>query len=54
MFSNKLIQASVAITIFSALTACNSGGGDTAGGALDVTSSGTITGFGSVFVNGVL
>ena len=53
MFSNKLIQASVAITIFSALTACNSGGGDTAGGALDVTSSGTITGFGSVFVNGV-
>jgi len=53
MFSNKLIQASVAITIFSALTACSSGGGDTAGGALDVTSSGTITGFGSVFVNGV-
>ena len=53
MFSNKLIQASVAITIFSALTACNSGGGDTAGAALDVTSSGTITGFGSVFVNGV-
>ena len=53
MFSNKLIQASVAITIISALTACSSGGGDTAGGALDVTSSGTITGFGSVFVNGV-
>ena len=53
MFSNKLVQASVAITIISALTACNSGGGDTAGGALDVTSSGTITGFGSVFVNGV-
>jgi hypothetical protein len=54
MFSNKLVQASVAITIISALTACSSGGGgDTAGGALDVTSSGTITGFGSVFVNGV-
>lgn len=53
MFSNKFVQASVAIMIFSALTACSSGGGDTAGGALDVTSSGTITGFGSVFVNGV-
>ncbi len=53
MFSNKFVKASVAIMIYSALTACSSGGGDTAGGALDVTSSGTITGFGSVFVNGV-
>ena len=46
----------MAILIFSTLTACSSGGGDgdsTAGGVTDVTSSGVITGFGSVFVNGV-
>ena len=54
MFSNKLVQASMAILIFSTLTACSGGGsGDTAGGVTDVTSSGAITGFGSVIVNGV-
>ena len=57
MFSYKLVQASMAIMIFSTLTACSSGGGDTAGGdtaggVTDVTSSGAITGFGSVFING--
>ena len=53
MFSNKYIQASLAIMIFSTLTACSSGDGSTAGGATGVTSSGVVTGFGSVFVNGV-
>jgi hypothetical protein len=54
MFSNKLVQVSMAFLIFSTLTACNSGGdGGTAGGATGVTSSGAITGFGSVFVNGI-
>ena len=53
MFSNKYIQASLAIVIFSTLTACSSGDGSTAGGATGVTSSGVVTGFGSVFVNGV-
>jgi len=56
MFSNRYIQASLAIMIVSALSACSSGGsGDSGitGSATGVTSSGTITGFGSVFVNGV-
>jgi hypothetical protein len=54
MLSNKFIQTTIAITIFSALTACSGGGdGSTAGGATDVTSSGAITAFGSVVVNGV-
>ena len=54
MFSNKLVQVSMAFLIFSTLTACSSGGDDgTAGGATGVTSSGAITGFGSAFVNGV-
>ena len=54
MSSNKFMQASLAVMIISALTACSSGGdGSTAGGAVDVTSSGAITGFGSVIVNGV-
>jgi len=58
MFTNKFIQASLAVMTISALTACSSGGdGSTAdgtlGGTTGVTSSGVITGFGSVFVNGV-
>lgn len=54
MFSNKLVQVSMAFLIFSTLTACSSGGdGGTTGGATGVTSSGAITGFGSVFVNGI-
>ena len=54
MYTNRLFQASTAAIILSALTACSGGGdGSTAGGATDVTSSGSITGFGSVIVNGV-
>jgi hypothetical protein len=58
MFSNKFIQASLAVMTISALTAC-SGGGDgstdvsAAGGTTAVTSSGVITAFGSVIVNDV-
>ncbi len=44
----------LAAAISLALTACGGGGGDTAGiGGSGFISSGTITGFGSVFVNGV-
>ena len=43
-------MAAIAISI----TACSSGGSDVAGiGGSGITSSGTITGFGSVYVNGV-
>ena len=51
MFINRVIQASLAALFLSTLAAC-SGGGTTAGPGTEVTSSGTITGFGSVFVNG--
>ena len=58
MFTNKLIQASLAVMTISALTACSSGGdgstdGSAAGGTTAVTSSGVITAFGSVIVNDV-
>jgi len=58
MITNKFIQVSLAVMTISALTACSSGGdGSTAdgtlGGTTGVTSSGVITGFGSVYVNGV-
>lgn len=55
MFTNKFTLASLAIIIVPTLVACNSGGDSAASGsaATAVTSSGTITGFGSVFVNGV-
>ena len=54
MFSNKLIQVALAAIVISSLSACSSSGdGTTPSGATDVTSSGTITGFGSVIVNGV-
>jgi hypothetical protein len=47
---NSAITAAMAISI----TACSSGGSDVAGiGGSGITSSGTITGFGSVYVNGV-
>jgi len=47
---NSAISAAIAISI----TACSSGGSDVAGiGGSGITSSGTITGFGSIFVNGV-
>ena len=54
MFSNRAMQASLAALLVSTLAACSgSGGGDTAvGPGTEVTSSGTITGFGSIFVNG--
>ena len=54
MFSNKFIQAALAAMFVSTLAACGGETGTTAGGGTtDVTSSGAITGFGSVFVNGV-
>ena len=44
----------IAAAIALALTACGGGGGDTAGiGGSGFVSTGTITGFGSVYVNGV-
>jgi hypothetical protein len=54
MFTDNLKPALLAIMTVPSLMACNSGGdGTTAGGATAVTSAGTITGFGSVYVNGV-
>ncbi|UCB55260.1 MAG: hypothetical protein JSW45_01615 [Thiotrichales bacterium] len=54
MFSNKYTQSAVAAVLISTLAACSSGGGDSAGlGTTDVTSSGAITAFGSVIINGV-
>lgn len=55
MFNKQFFQAALTAMILSTLAACgSSGGGDTtAGGVTDVTSSGAITGFGSVIVNGV-
>ena len=54
MFSTRYIQATLAAIIISALSACGGEGGTTAGGgSTDVTSSGAITGFGSVIINGV-
>lgn len=59
MFRNKLITALAAIFIASTFTACGGGGGGDSGGGSTgvtktaVTSSGTITAFGSVIVNGV-
>ena len=60
MFSNKFIPASLAILTISALTACG-GGGDSGtsgddnktGATTNVTSSGVISKFGSVYINGV-
>ena len=59
MFSNKCIQASLIVSIVFVQAACSSSdGGDgttdtTSSIATGVTSSGTITAFGSVIVNGV-
>ncbi|MCF6254178.1 MAG: DUF5666 domain-containing protein, partial [Thiomicrorhabdus sp.] len=55
-FNTKLTTLAAAISLTTLLVACGggSGGTDTAGiGGSGFTSSGTITGFGSVFVNGV-
>jgi len=54
--NTKLTVLAAAVSLATLLAACGSGGGstDTAGiGGSGITSTGTITGFGSVFVNGV-
>jgi len=56
MFSNKYTQSALAAVLISTLAACSSGGGDSGSaglGTTDVTSSGAITAFGSVIINGV-
>ncbi len=54
MKTTKLTALSSAILLSLGLTACGGGGGDTAATtASNIISSGTITGFGSVYVNGV-
>jgi len=56
MFTTKLKTSLLAISIASALSACGGGGSEndtTVGTSTNVTSSGIITQFGSVFVNGV-
>lgn len=56
MFNTRLKSSLVALSIASVLSACGGGGGGdttTPGVATNVTSSGTISGFGSVIVNGV-
>jgi len=56
MFSNKYTQSALAAALISTLAACSSGGGDSGSaglGTTDVTSSGAITAFGSVIINGV-
>ena len=52
---STLIASAVALAVASGLTACGGGGGDsTAGiGGTGITTTGTITGFGSIIVNGV-
>ena len=52
MLSMRYMHAALAAILISSLSACSSGGGDSAVGGTEVTSSGPITGFGSVFVNG--
>jgi hypothetical protein len=51
--TTKLTALSSAIFLSLGLTACGGGGGDTTASASSIISSGTITGFGSVYVNGV-
>ncbi len=51
--TTKLTALSSAILLSLGLTACGGGGGDTTASASNIISSGTITGFGSVYVNGV-
>ncbi len=50
----NLIVTSIAMALASgAVVSCGGGGGGDTGGATGVTTVGTITGFGSIFVNGV-
>jgi len=52
--NTKLTTLVAAVSLTTLLVACGGGGTNTAGiGGSGITSSGTITGFGSVFVNGV-
>lgn len=52
MFNTQLKSSLVALSIASVLSACGGSGGGTNPSSTDVTSSGTISGFGSVIVNG--
>lgn len=50
----NLLQQCILATTLTLLAACGGGGGNVAGiGGTGITASGTITGFGSIFVNGV-
>jgi len=49
----SLLKKSILAASIAALTACSGGGGGTSTSSTDGTTSGVITGFGSVFVNGV-
>ena len=51
---HSILYSAITAAMAIGLAACSSGGGDVAGiGGSGVTSSGTVTGFGSVYVNGV-
>lgn len=55
MIANKLLKAIVLTMGVSGLVACGGGGGDDVAGigGTGITASGSITGFGSIFVNGI-
>ena len=50
---NKLTAIASALTLATGLSACGGGGGSASSGTTGTAAVGTITGFGSVFVNGV-
>jgi len=52
--NKSILHGAITAAMTISIAACSSGGGDVAGiGGSGITSSGTITGFGSIFVNGV-
>lgn len=52
--NKSILHSAITAAMVISITACSSGGSDVAGiGGSGITSSGTITGFGSIFVNGV-
>ena len=53
MRNKSLVFSATALAIAVALSACGGGGGGSLSAAPGSTTSGTLTGFGSVFVNGV-
>jgi hypothetical protein len=54
IMNKSILHSAITAALVISIAACSSGGSDVAGiGGSGITSSGTITGFGSVYVNGV-